>query len=87
MMTLKDAGWLLKTRPDSMLMVLVHAEYIFVEAKDRLVHLHISSGTLDWEAKRYVREPFGDYTVTYQPLGRGIGLTSLQEFLKNRLTT
>lgn len=87
MLTLKEAGWLLKTAPDPMLVPLGFDEYIFVEKKDRLVHLHIAASTVEWEAKRYVREPFGDYTMTYQPLGSGIGLTSLQAFLKNRLTT
>ena len=80
---LRDAGWLIKTTPDPMLVVLGFDEYVFVERNDRLVHLHIA-GVADWEAKRYTREPFGDYTVCYQPLGKGVGLESLRKFLEGR---
>jgi hypothetical protein len=81
---LREQGWLLKTAPEPMLLSLGFDEYIYVERTDRLVHLHISAGTVDWEAKRYRREPFGDYTTIYQPLGHGVGLASLQQFLESR---
>jgi hypothetical protein len=80
--SLRDAGWLTKITPDPMLMSLGLDEYIFIERTDRLVYLHISADTVSWEAKRYSREPFGDYTTVYQPLGSGVGLASLQKFLK-----
>lgn len=79
---LRDAGWLLKIAPEPMMVSLGFDEYIYVKREDRLLHLHICAGTVDWNANRYVREPFGDYTVAYEPKGKGIGLASLQLFLE-----
>jgi hypothetical protein len=83
---LKDAGWLLKTAPMAMLAGLGLDEYIYVERADHLVHLHLDPDgpVVVWEAKRYTRETFGDYTTPYQPLGQGVGMESLQQFLESR---
>lgn len=82
---LRDNGWLLKTAPMDILAGMgIDDEFVYVERSDRLVHLHISAGTIQWEAKRYTREPFGDYTVAYRALGSGSGLASLTAFLDGR---
>lgn len=81
---LKENGWLLKTRPDPMLLALGFDEFIYVEAVDRLVHLHISAKNVEWEARRYTRETFGDYTTSYKPLSQGRGLESLKQFVEGR---
>lgn len=77
---LRDAGWLLKTAPMPTLVALGFDEYVYVD-RARKVHLHISAGKVDWEAKQYSREPFGDYTTVYQLLGKGVGVDSLRAFL------
>jgi hypothetical protein len=64
-----------------MLLALGLDEYVYVKQADRLVHLHISADRVEWEAKRYVREPFGDYTTVYQLLGAGVGIDSLKTFV------
>jgi hypothetical protein len=43
---------------------------------DRLDHIFISE-TGEWSRKRFTREPFGDYTVCYQPKGEGKDFASL----------
>lgn len=75
------AKWLLKTSPQPMLIALdIDSEFIYVSRSDRLIHLHLDSTSFQWEVKRYTREPFGDYTTSYQPLGKGSDLDSLQKF-------
>jgi hypothetical protein len=74
---LHEKGWLLKTSPDPMMVCLGLDEYIFILKTDHLVYLHMEGSTLDWEKKRYTREPFGDYTTCYRPMGTGTGLESL----------
>lgn len=79
---LLDAGWVLKTTPHPVMQSMgLDDEYIFVRSSDRLLHLHVSdSGSTPWEAKRYVREPFGDYTTVYTAVQSGSGAESMRQF-------
>jgi hypothetical protein len=78
---LKENGWLLKTATDPILAGLGLDEYVYILRADRLLHLHLSPSDMTWEAKRYTREPFGDYTGVYQPKGSGQGIESLRAFV------
>lgn len=80
---LREQGWLLKTAPMPMLAGMgIDDEYVYVKRADQLVHLHISAGAVEWAARRYTREPFGDYTTVFQAMGSGKGLDSLKTFVE-----
>ncbi len=70
-------GWRCSHRPLMPQLGAGFDEWIFRLASDRLDHLFISGSTLEWERKRFSREPFGDYTNAYRDLGSGKGLESL----------
>ena len=72
---LRANGWLVSSRP--LLPQLGFDEWVFRLSADRLDYLFLSASNLEWERKRFFREPFGDYTNAYRDLGSGKGLESL----------
>jgi hypothetical protein len=73
---LKTAGWRVYIGPDAVHRMLGIDEWILRRKDDRLDYLFVCESG-EWKRWRFVREPFGDYTIVFENKGSGKDLQSL----------